>query len=69
MHMFQSTDLSEFLFAIILHHPTAAQLAAFAAARQAEREWQALYDRMGVIHIPPVSLPVPNLRHLVSGRS
>ncbi|KAI0787575.1 hypothetical protein C8Q74DRAFT_616495 [Fomes fomentarius] len=58
LHMFQYRDHSDRMFAVVLHHPTAAQLAELQKARDSERDWRIFVDGLGNFNLP---MPMPRL--------
>lgn len=67
IHLFQFHDLSDRVFAVILHHPTAAQLAALAAIRGEEESWQATLEALGRFECPQIGPISAGTAHAVSG--
>lgn len=64
LHLFQFHDHSDRIFAVVLHHPTAAQIAALQAARDRERaleDWIEDLGRFNVTHPKLVAIPVGNV--------
>lgn len=58
LHMFQYRDHSDRMFAVVLHRPTAAQLAELQKARDSERDWRSFVDGLGNFNLP---MPMPRL--------
>ena len=51
IHLFQYRDHSDRVFAVLLHHPTRAQLAELQRLRDAEVQWRQSIQRLGKIEL------------------
>ena len=51
IHLFQYRDHSDRVFAVLLHHPTRAQLAELQGLRDAEVRWRQSIQRLGKIEL------------------
>ncbi|KAI0359782.1 hypothetical protein OH77DRAFT_1419106 [Trametes cingulata] len=51
LHLFQYRDHSDRVFAVLLHHPTRAQLSELQAVRAKENEWRQFLDGLGRIEL------------------
>ncbi|PIL35492.1 hypothetical protein GSI_02220 [Ganoderma sinense ZZ0214-1] len=64
LHLFQFRDHSDRIFAVVLHHPTTAQLAALQAARDRERaleDWIEDLGRFNLTQLKLIAIPVGNV--------
>ena len=68
LRMYQYRDHSDRMFAVVLHHPTAAQLAELQKARDSEVAWRSFVDGLGKFDLPaPRLLAPPVPENAVSG--
>ncbi|TFK87479.1 hypothetical protein K466DRAFT_662975 [Polyporus arcularius HHB13444] len=61
LRLFQYRDHSDLAFAVILHHPTSAQLAELQRVRDQDRSWHEFLDRLGTFTLPAPTLVAPML--------
>ena len=64
LHLFQFRDHSDRIFAVVLHHPTAAQLSTLQASRDRERaleDWIEDLGRFNLTQLKLVAIPVGNV--------
>ncbi|KAI0711936.1 hypothetical protein C8T65DRAFT_739392 [Cerioporus squamosus] len=61
LQIHQYRDYSDRAFAIVLHHPTAAQLADLKRLRDQDRSWREMLDRLGTFSLPVPPLKTPTL--------
>ena len=66
LSMFQYGDLSDRVFAVVLHHPTAAQLAELESSRNAKRALEETFARLGKFEVSHFVLPTANIALPVS---
>ncbi|RPD60163.1 hypothetical protein L226DRAFT_535092 [Lentinus tigrinus ALCF2SS1-7] len=60
LRLFQYRDHSDLVFAVILHHPTTAQLAEVQRVRDQDRLWHQFLDGLGTFTLPaPTLVPSP----------
>ncbi|TFK93654.1 hypothetical protein K466DRAFT_80661 [Polyporus arcularius HHB13444] len=64
LRLFQYRDQSDLAFAVILHHPTSAQLAELQRVRDQDRSWHEFLDRLGTFTLPAPTLVTPMLPKL-----
>ena len=61
LRLYQYRDHSDLAFAVVLHHPTAAQLAELQRTRDQDRLWHEFLDGLGTFTFPaPVLVPPSN---------
>ncbi|KAI0719376.1 hypothetical protein C8T65DRAFT_53968 [Cerioporus squamosus] len=61
LRLFQHRDHSDLAFAVVLHHPTAVQLAELQRVREQDRSWHEFLDGLGTFTLPAPTLVPPTL--------